>query len=299
MEAVVTAYHHRDQPLIVITGPTASGKSGLAIELARKYNGEIICADSRTVYKGMDIGTAKPTERDQECVRHHLLDVVEPGDRFTVADFQQRARNAIADIRSRGAIPFMVGGTGLYIDSVLLDYTFGEDGLSPMRKYYEQFSVNELQMMIKNQQIPLPENDKNKRHLIRVLEQRRINQQRRISPGKSSFVVAISTDNTLLENRIKHRADEMFALGVVKETEELVARFGWQHESLSGNIYPIIRRYLNKEISLDEAKVLFVRKDRQLAKRQVTWLKRHEFVKWLSLEDASEYLEGVLYTATH
>lgn len=116
-----------DKPLIVITGPTASGKTSAAINLAKKYNGEIICADSRTIYRGMDIGTAKPTPEDQALVPHHGLDLVEPGERFTVADFQQYARLKIEDIRRRGKVPFLVGGTGLYIDAILFGYGFSEN----------------------------------------------------------------------------------------------------------------------------------------------------------------------------
>lgn len=116
------------RPLIVIVGPTASGKTTLAIELARRLDGEIICADSRTVYKGMDIGTAKPTEEEQLFVPHHLLDVVDPGERFTVADFKRLANEAIIDIIGRGKVPIMVGGSGLYIDAVLFDYKFAPVG---------------------------------------------------------------------------------------------------------------------------------------------------------------------------
>ena len=112
------------QPLVVICGPTASGKSEIAMHLARQKNGEIICADSRTIYKYMDIGTAKPSLQDQREVPHHLLDIVEPGQRFTVVDFKSRALGVIADMRKRGKLPILVGGTGLYIDSIIYDYQF-------------------------------------------------------------------------------------------------------------------------------------------------------------------------------
>ena len=152
-------------PLIVITGPTGSGKTGLAIELAEKWGGEIVCADSRTVYKGMDIGTAKPTIEERARVPHHLLDIIEPNERFTVHDFQQFARKAIVEIRTRGHIPFLVGGTGLYIDSVVLDYEFPEDD-AELREYLSVKSIGELHSMIKSQHIAIPQNDQNKRHLV-------------------------------------------------------------------------------------------------------------------------------------
>ena len=111
-------------PLVVIAGPTASGKTALAIRLAERYDGEIICADSRTIYKGMDIGTAKPSAEEQARVPHWGLDIVEPGERFTVADFKAYAERKIQEIRERDRIPFLVGGTGLYIDAVIFDFQF-------------------------------------------------------------------------------------------------------------------------------------------------------------------------------
>ncbi len=111
-------------PLIVIVGQTASGKSALALELAQQYNGEIICADSRTVYKGMDIGTAKPSKEDQQQVQHHLLDILSPDQTMTAALFKEKAEQAIKDIGSRGKVAFLVGGTGLYVDSLLFNFSF-------------------------------------------------------------------------------------------------------------------------------------------------------------------------------
>lgn len=282
------------QPLIVITGPTASGKSSLAMYLAKKYHGEIICADSRTVYRGLDIGTAKPTQEDQRLVRHHLLDIADPADRFTVADFQRHANEAIKDIRARGKVPMMVGGTGLYIDSIVLGYRFKGGVSSTTRSYYEQFLVGELQSMIKNQHLPLPENIKNKRHLIRTLEQKGINSHRQDKPNESTLVVAITTDSHMLEDRIRQRAEEMFATGVVQEARNLANTYGWGHESLSGNIYPIIREYLAGNMTIEEAKERSVVKDKQLVKRQITWLKRHDFMQWMELQQAKTYLEEKL-----
>jgi tRNA dimethylallyltransferase len=269
-------------PLIVITGPTASGKSALALELAERYNGEIICADSRTVYKGMDIGTAKPSIEDQNRVPHHLLDVVTPDERFTAADFQTLAREAIADIRSRGKIPFVVGGTGLYVDGLILDYEFGKDADAELRKKREQMTTDELLMELKKQQIEVPHNHDNKRHLVRALEQGTINRNRSNIPQNGVFVVAIATEKTELYGRISKRADEIFAMGVVDETKALMAKYGSEFESMSGNIYPIIRTVIDGSLTIEQAKELSIIKDRQLAKRQITWLKRHDFVKWLS-----------------
>ena len=130
------------KPLVVIVGPTASGKSALAISLAEKFGGEIICADSRTVYKGMDIGTAKPTVDEQARVPHWGLDLVEPGERFSAAKFKRYAIAKIDEIHSRGNIPFLVGGTGLYIDGILFDYEFGSDFNAELRKKLESLSLD-------------------------------------------------------------------------------------------------------------------------------------------------------------
>lgn len=283
-------------PLIVISGPTASGKSALALELAERYNGEIICADSRTVYRGMDIGTAKPTEADQARVPHHLLDVVNPDVRFTAADFQHLARVAIQDIRRRGGIPFVVGGTGLYIDGLVLDYEFGNDANPTMRSVLEQSSIDQLQAMIKNQHMVMPENSKNKRYLIRALEQDGINKNRMATIDKNTLVVAITASKHELDERIRSRAVEMFQNGVIEEAKRLSEQFGWDSESMTGNIYPIIRKYLEHDITLDQAIEQSIVRDRHLAKRQITWLKRHDFVQWLTLDEAREAIARVLLT---
>jgi tRNA dimethylallyltransferase len=279
-------------PLIVITGPTASGKTGLALDLAERYGGEIICADSRTIYKGMDIGTAKPTEQERSRVPHHLLDVVLPGEIFTAKDFQAQAKQAIATIRSRGNIPFIVGGTGLYIDAVVLEYQWPE--LASERDRFEGLANDELIAMIKKQQLALPENPANRRHLISTLIRGGAAGSALTLPRENCHVVAIATDKSVLEDRIRERAKQMFGQGVVEETKRLGERYGWDSEAMTSNIYPIIRRVIEGEISEPEAVELFVIKDRQLAKRQVTWLKRHDFVHWLPLEEARGHIETIL-----
>lgn len=280
-------------PLIVITGPTGSGKTGLAIELAEKWGGEIICADSRTVYKGMDIGTAKPTIEEQARVPHHLIDVVEPSERFTVHDFQRLAREAIVEIRTRGRIPFIVGGTGLYIDSVVLEYEFPEDD-EVQRRNLSVKSVEELQSMIKNQRLAMPQNDQNKRHLVQTLMTGGRALTVREDPNDSTYVVAITTEKTTLEERLRDRAHEMFTSDVLDEARELGEKYGWGGEAMTGNIYPLLKQVIDKELTQEQAEELSIVRDRQLAKRQITWLKRHDYVHWLSLEEAQKYIEQVL-----
>src|ERR1700758_1680789 len=163
------------KPLVVIVGPTASGKTKLAVELAEKFGGEIICADSRTVYRGMNIGTAKPTEEERRRVPHWGLDLVDPDQRFTAADFKSYAEQKISEIRARGRMPFLVGGTGLYIDGVIFDYRFGTAPDEKLRAQLEKMSLEELHEYCAKNNIMLPENDKNKRYVIRAIEQKSIN----------------------------------------------------------------------------------------------------------------------------
>ena len=281
-------------PLIIITGPTASGKSGLALELAERYRGEIICADSRTVYRGMDIGTAKPTQEDQARVPHHLIDVVNPDEHFTVHDFQRLARQAIEGIRARGKVPFLVGGTGLYIDSIVLNYNFVKTAQSSSRDELESMTVEQLQTMIKTQHLQMPVNENNKRHLVGVIERAEERHTASVKPGEHTHVVAIATKNNELEGRIRQRAADMFGGGVIDETKGLAKIYGWGSEAMSGNIYPILKEYIDGIITESEAIEKNVIRDRQLVKRQITWLKRHDYVRWLSLDDARVYLSNIL-----
>lgn len=281
-------------PLIVITGPTASGKSGLALELAQKYDGEIICADSRTVYKGMDIGTAKPSAKERSQIPHHLLDVVEPNERFTAADFQRLSRTAIDDIRRRGKVPFLVGGTGLYIDGIILDFEFGADVDPQKHKLLEEKSVEELASLIKELQITMPTNMLNKRHLIRAIELNGSKSNARLEPIDNTYVVSIATDKTILEERIRSRADEMFSSGVVEEARKLAEEYGWESEAMTGNIYPILHEVIEGRMTTEQAKELFVIRDRQLAKRQITWLKRHSYIHWYDIDEARQEISKLL-----
>ena len=283
-----------EAPLIVITGPTASGKSGLALELAERYRGEIICADSRTVYRGMDIGTAKPTQEDQARVPHHLIDVVNPDEHFTVHDFQRLARQAIEGIRARGKVPFLVGGTGLYIDSIVLNYNFVKTAQSSSRDELESMTVEQLQTMIKTQHLQMPVNENNKRHLVGVIERAEEKHTASVKPGEHTHVVAITTDKNELETRIRQRASEMFASGGIDEANKLGMMYGWDSEAMSGNIYPILKEVIDGTLTEAEAIQKNVIRDRQLAKRQIAWLKRHDYVRWLNLEDARAYLSNIL-----
>jgi tRNA dimethylallyltransferase len=283
-----------EPPLIVIVGPTASGKTALAVELAEQFKGEIICADSRTVYRGMDIGTAKPTHEERARVPHWGLDLVEPNEKFSAADFKRYAESKIEEIRARGHIPFLVGGTGLYVDAIIFDYQFGKQANLAVRKTLDALSVEELQQYCNKNNINLPENSKNKRYLIRAIEQKSINTKRRQSPVKNCYIVGITTDKTILRTRIETRAEQLLRDGVVDEATILGKKYGWDNEAMTGNIYPLVHQHLMGLLSLSEVKAKFTTIDWRLAKRQLTWLKRNTFIEWFELQGAHDYLIRVL-----
>ena len=276
-------------PLIVIAGPTASGKSGLAMDLAEQFGGEIICADSRTVYKGMDIGTAKPSLEDQALVPHWGLDLVEPDEPFTAADFKEFANKKIAEVRARGHIPFLVGGTGLYIDAVVFDYQFGPVDHA-RRAELELLSLEELILYCNENNIELPENEKNKRYVIRAIEQNGINSTRLQEPQQNTIIVGITTEKDTLVTRIHQRSEQLFEQGVVEEATDLADEFGWDSAAMTGNIYRLVHEYVDGEIDMAELKSKFETSDWQLAKRQLTWLKRNTFIQWFELPKARIYL---------
>ncbi len=281
-------------PLIVIVGPTASGKTSLAIQLAKKYRGEIICADSRTVYRGMNIGTAKPSLEEQQEVSHWGLDLVDPGDSFSVSQFKGYTRQKIKEIRSRGNIPFLVGGTGLYIDSVIFDFQFGAKYSKEKRANLQEMTISELQQYCVNHDIALPENSKNKRYLIRAIERAGKKSSGLKVPLSNTIVVGITTGKQLLRQRITDRAKKMFKDGVVEETIGLANNTGWCNEAMTGNVYPIIKKLIEKEIDEDQAIREFIVSDVNLVKRQLTWFRRNPFIEWGDIHSCEQYLSRVL-----
>jgi tRNA dimethylallyltransferase len=276
--------------LVVIVGQTASGKTALALELAEKCNGEIICADSKTIYKGMDIGTAKPTPEERARVPHHCLDLIDPDETFSAAEFKRCALDAIQDISRRGKLPIMVGGTGLYIDAVLFNYQFGRAADMNLRAELSGKTVRELQEIIRVSGYAMPENAQNKRYLIRAIE-------RHGEPGgrsplrPSTLVIGLSVDPEVLKERIAKRVDAMLAAGFIEEYEKLQKRFPESSPGFLAPGYKAFRDYLDGQASIDEAKTAFIQNDWQLARRQRTWFKRNDSVQWIT--DRSEAVDIV------
>ena len=291
---MATKFIGNDIPLIVITGPTASGKTALAIRLAEQCNGEIICADSRTIYKGMDIGTAKPTPEERTIVPHWGLDIAEPGERFTVADFKEYAEQKIQEIRARGRIPFLVGGTGLYIDAVVFDFEFAGEPDDELRTKLMRMNVDELQKYCEKNNVLLPENNQNKRYIIRAIERKNNDLKRRDTPQDNTIIVGITTDKQILRTRIEYRAEQLFSNNVVEEATLLGKKYGWESEAMTGNVYPLVRKYLEGRQSETELKYEFAMSDWCLAKRQMTWLRRNPYIVWGTLKASEHYLSRVL-----
>lgn len=282
-------------PLVVITGPTASGKTSLSIRLAHEFDGEIISADSRAIYQGLDIGTAKPSMSERQGIPHWGFDLVEPGQRYTAVDFQQYAVKKIAEIRSRNKVPILVGGTGLYVDAVIYDFEFPrQDHATQRRKELERLSLSELYVYCHENNVSLPENYKNKRYVINAILRNGHALKRRSVPIENTVIVGITTEKNVLRERIHHRAVEIFRADIINEAETASRKYGWETESMTGNIYPLTRKLISGEISREQAIEQFETSDWRLAKRQLTWLRRNEHIRWLDLGEAYTYLAHAL-----
>lgn len=267
------------KPLVVILGPTASGKTALALDLAERYHGEIICADSRTVYTGMHVGTAKPSAEEQLRIKHHLLDIVEPGQPFSVADFKGLADDSITDIQNRGKTPFLVGGSGLYIDAVVYNFSFQNEADPAVRKELEKLSVEELQQRILDKSLNLPKNEQNPRHLIRTLETNGavpVMQER-----ADMLLIGLEVEPDELKRRSVKRTESMFAGGLVAETKQLAKKYGWDIEPMKAPAYRAVRQLVEATVNEATAKELCTTYDMQLAKKQRTWFRRNKSIHWV------------------
>ncbi len=269
-------------PLLVLVGETASGKTALSIKLAQKFDGEIICADSWTVRREVDIGTAKPTMAEQTLVRHHLLDVAGPDEDFTAAVFKHLANQAIIDITNRGKLPIMVGGTGLYVDGVIYDYGFLPGGDRADRQALNQLSHAALLQKIADLDLQLDGIDiRNKRRLIRLIETNGA-QPTKQALRANTFILGLKTDSDELKRRITERVDTMLASGLEDEVRALVEQYGWDCEALKGIAYAQWRGYFEGNESYEIARTKIIKATLDLAKRQRTWFKRNKSIHWLT-----------------
>lgn len=276
-------------PLIVIVGPTASGKSGLAMSLAHKFKGQIICADSRTVYKGMDIGTAKPSKEDQINIKHHCLDLVHPDQQYSAAQFKADATAALQTIRVAGDVPFIVGGSGLYIDGLIYDFEFHEADKTK-RDILSNLSIEKLQSKaVKFGLDPAHDTYRNKRHLIGYIERKGNTVGKQRLP-ETTLIIGLSVQKEILDVRIEQRADAMIKAGLEREVQDLLTTYSPEDPGMHAPGYDIFAEYLAGGVSIDEARKQFARSHVQLAKRQMTWFKRNADINWVDHPQQAEQL---------
>ncbi len=287
--------------VIAVAGPTASGKTALAIEIAKRFSGEIISCDSMQIYKGMDIGTAKPNLEEMQGIPHHMIDVVDMNTRYSVADFVGDARVAINDVQNRGKVPVIAGGTGLYMDSVLNNIEFFEFDCDPdfrgkMEKIAEDEGNEALHNRLKELDPEAAENihPNNVRRVIRALEVcefsgmtfSRANELSRQKPVYDSLIIGIDVPRPYLYERINLRVDQMMEKGLYKEVEILYKSGADRNSTAMQAIgYKEILDSIEGRVSPEEAVEKIKMETRRYAKRQLTWFKRNEKIHWINPED--------------
>lgn len=292
-------------PLIVVAGPTASGKTSLAIDIAKAVDGEIVSADSMQIYKYMDIGTAKATSEERAQCPHHLIDIVEPDCDFSVADYTRLAHKTIADITARNKVPVMCGGTGLYIDSVVNDVEFGElpndyglrEELSELAK--KEGSQKLIDILREFDPVSAERlHPNNLKRVIRAIEFYKtsgvpISEHQELTKQKESrydaLIFMIDRDREILYDRINRRVDIMLDEGLADEVKSLL-NMGYDEKlnSMQGIGYKEMISHFKGETTLGEAVDLIKQNSRRYAKRQLTWFRRNDRIKLLSPSDASD-----------
>ncbi len=303
---------HSVPPLLAIVGPTASGKTALALAIARRIPVEILVADSRQVYRGMDIGTAKPDVDARAAVPHHLLDLATPDQPFTLHDWLRAARRAMSGVGERGRTPLLVGGTGLYVSALLDGYALGKQGRDPALRAALTSELERGGLAALAQRLAARDPDAaarvdlhNPRRVVRALERSMHGgggEPNRSVPPVPVRIVGIGRPPEVLEHRIATRATWLFAHGLVAEVRALLdAGYGPDLEPMTGHGYREAARYLAGEWSLDEAIAVTTRRTRQYAKRQRTWFRRDPRIQWIDAgreeADAESVVDAALAVA--
>lgn len=291
--------------LLVLVGPTAVGKTRMSIEIAKAFNCEIISGDSMQVYRGMDIGTAKITPEEMQGVPHHLIDVLEPDEPFSVAQFQEWSKQLIGEIQQRGRLPFIVGGTGLYVESVCYEFQFSDAGIDEdfrhaHKAFAEQYGVEalheKLQKIDPASAARLHPNDV--RRVIRALEiyhltGERLSAQLAAQTKQSPYdlcIIGLTMDREMLYKRIEQRIDEMIASGLVEEVQKLLGK-GYHRGliSIQGLGYKEIVEHLEDGVPLELAIEKLKRDTRRFAKRQLSWFRRMKDISWIDMGDGQNF----------
>ena len=285
--------------VIVLVGPTASGKTALSIELAKKINGEIISCDSMQIYKDMNIGSAKPTKEEMQGIKHYLIDIIEPDKRFNVAEYKKIAENAIKEILKKGKVPIVVGGTGLYSDSLIYGIEYPEiEFEQEYRKKLEEKALNEeglkeLYNQAKNidEQAIKKISSNDKKRILRILEiyhctgktKTELEIESRKNDIKYNYkVYAIDMDRETLYNRINKRVDIMIENGLIDEVEKMLNKYKEFPTAMQGLGYKEVVEYLKGETTKEEMIEKIKKETRKYAKRQLTWFRKNKETIWLN-----------------
>ena len=287
--------------VIVICGPTASGKTALSIELAKQINGEIVSCDSMQIYKEMDIGTAKPTKEEMQGIKHYLIDFVSPDERYSVADYKQDAKKAIKEILNKGKVPIIVGGTGLYVDSLIyeIEYPnieFDEEYREKLEKEADRNGLEELYEKAKkidSEAIKkISKNDK--KRILRILEiyhaTGKNKTEQEIESRKKEVeynykVYALKWDREKLYKRINKRVDIMIEQGLIEEVKSVYKKHSKFPTAMQGLGYKEVVEYLENKITKEEMIEKIKQETRKYAKRQMTWFRKNQQTIWLNAED--------------
>jgi tRNA dimethylallyltransferase len=297
------------QKLLVIIGPTAVGKTKLSIEMAKQYNGEIISGDSMQIYRGMDIGTAKITKDEMEGIPHHLINIKEPSENFSVAEFQHLVRAKITEIAEKGKLPIIVGGTGLYIQSIIYDYQFSDvPGDETFRLKLEE-RVREIGSDALYQELVEIDPDSashihpnNVRRVIRALEIFHLTGktmqefQSRQQPELlyNTALIGLSMERESLYERINLRVDNMVKEGLIAEVKSLYDQDLREYQSIQAIGYKEIYQYLDGYVTLEEAVENLKQNSRRYAKRQLTWFRNKMVVEWFDMTDVNNFAKKIM-----
>ena len=285
------------EKVIVICGPTASGKTALSIELAKQINGEVVSADSMQIYKDMDIGTAKPTNEEMQGIKHYLLDFVSQEERYSVAQYKQDAKSAIKEIIAKGKTPIIVGGTGLYIDSLIYEIEYSdikidESYRNELEKIVEEKGLNELyKMAMQIDPIAMEKISPNdKKRIMRVLEiykstgktKTQQEEESRRKPVEYDYkVFAINWDREILYQRINKRVDIMIEQGLIEEVKKILQKYEQFPTAMQGLGYKEVVDYINGIYTKEEMIEKIKMETRRYAKRQLTWFRKNKQTIWL------------------
>lgn len=292
------------KPLIIIAGPTAVGKTEISIEIAKRLNGEIVSADSMQIYKYLNIGSAKPTKEEMDGVKHYLIDEIDPRTEFSVSEYKELAKKYIDKILSKGKLPIVVGGTGLYINSLIYKMDFSNTIADPKlrkelediyKKFGEEYLHNKLKEVDSEAAKRIHPN--NVKRVIRALEVyyntgeklKDFSKDLKETDEYNYMLIGINRDRKKLYERINKRVDIMFEMGLVEEVANLTDMGLTEGDiSMKGIGYKEVIGYLNGEYDLKTAKELIKRNTRRYAKRQLTWFRRYDNIVWFSIEEDND-----------